>query len=238
MPRKQAKRVASSEPGEPRATDKGERTRSRILDTALALFRDEGFEATSMRKVAEQAGVSLGNAYYYFESKEHIVQAFYARSHAEHLAACEELLANERDLSKRLRGVLIAKIETAEPYHHFATLLFRTAADPKSPLNPFSGSSQPVRNEATALMERVLAGSSSKLPADLRERLPELLWLYEMSVILFWLHDESAGRTRTLRLIDRTVEIVTRLISVASFPLMKPLRKSALELVDDLKRAD
>lgn len=220
---------------EPAAPNKGERTRARILDTALRLFQDKGYEGTTMRAIAAGAGVSLGNAYYYFESKEHLIQGFYARSHAEHLAVCEPLLGRERDLKKRLKAVLLAKIDTAEPYHRVSGLLFKTAADPESPLNPFSPASEPVRAEATALMRSVLEGSDAKLPADLRARLPELLWLYEMAVILFWIHDRSAGRARTRRLIERTCDLIVRLVSLASFPLMKPLRSSTLALLDELR---
>jgi len=56
---------------------KGERTRERILDVALDLFRERGYEATTMRMIAKAAGVSLGNSYYYFPSKDHLVQSFY-----------------------------------------------------------------------------------------------------------------------------------------------------------------
>jgi AcrR family transcriptional regulator len=216
-------------------TQKAEATRKRILDTALRLFLERGYEGTTMRAVASEAGVALGNAYYYFRSKEHLIQGFYARTHEEHMAALMPRLASERDLGKRIELLLVTKIETSEPYHRFSGLLFKTAADPKSPLNPFSAESSPLRAEATALFDTILEGSSTKVPADLRTKLPELLWLFEMSVILFWIHDESQGRERTRRLIARTVEIVTKLISVASFPLMKPLRKSALELIDELK---
>ena len=73
-----------------------------------------------MRAIAEAAGVAVGNAYYYFRSKEHLIQAFYERSHDEHLEACRPLLAEERDLQKRLHGVLRAKIDTSMPYHRFA----------------------------------------------------------------------------------------------------------------------
>src|SRR5438094_1090672 len=100
--------------------NKGEQTRALILETALTLFRERGYEETTMRVIAERAGVALGNAYYYFRSKEHLIQAFYARSHQEHLAAALPLLACERELKARLHGVLRAKIETAEPYHRFS----------------------------------------------------------------------------------------------------------------------
>jgi AcrR family transcriptional regulator len=216
---------------------KSERTRAAILDAALRLFQESGYEGATMRAIAAEAGVSLGNAYYYFESKEHLIQGFYARMHEEHLSACEPILEAERDLAARLRGVLLAKIDTAEPYHRFSGILFKTAADPKSPLNPFSAASAPVRTEATELMRRVVTGSKSKPPADLAEKLPELLWLYEMAVVLFWIHDESPGRARTRKLIESTVEMLTKLIAVGSFPLMKPLRRSALGLMDEL-RAD
>lgn len=214
---------------------KGERTRAHILETALELFLAHGYEATTMRRIAEAAGVSLGNAYYYFESKEHLIQGFYDQTHAEHLAACEPILAREKHLVARLRGVLHAKVDTAEPYHRISGVLFRSAADPESPLSPFSSASAPVRTAATALMRRVVEGSKTRVPGDLAERLPELLWLHEMAIVMFWLHDRSAGRTRTRRLIDGTVDLVARMVAVASFPLMRPLRRSVLGMLDDLE---
>jgi AcrR family transcriptional regulator len=224
----------TTRPAETRTT-KGAGTRARILEAALVLFKERGFEKTTMRAVAAAAGVSLGNAYYYFDSKDHIVQGFYRRLHEDHLAQVRPILARERGLAERLKALLSTKLETAEPYHAFSGHLFRTAADPASPLNPFSAQSRPLRMEATALLEEVVAGSDAKVPADLRAELPELLWLYEMAVILFWIHDDSPGRARSQRLIERTVEIVTRLISIASFPLMQPLRKASLKLLEDLR---
>lgn len=225
--------AAEEEPANP--ATKGERKREHILATALRLFRDQGYEATSMRAIAEAAGVSVGNAYHYFDSKEHLVQAFYELTHREHLVVCEPLLERERELSERLRIVLLAKIETAEPYHHLSALLFRTAVDPKSPLSPFSPDSGPVREEATALMRRVVEGSKQRVPADLGAELPSLLWMFEMSIILFWIHDESPERARTRRLIDRTCKLVARLVSLASFPLLKPLRSDVLGLMAELR---
>lgn len=216
-------------------TAKGQRTRARILEAALALFREQGFEDTTMRQVAERAGVSVGSAYYYFESKEHLVQGFYARTHAEHVAACAPLLASERRLRVRLRGVLETKIETAEPYHRFSALLFQRAADPKSPLNPFSAESSEVRGRAVALMAQVVEGSDARVHADLRGELPDLLWLLEMAVILFWIHDESPGRRRTRRLIEHATELVTKLIGLGSLPLMGAVRRNAVQLLADLR---
>src|SRR5919201_4564851 len=168
-----------------------------------------------MRAIAERAGVSLGNAYYYFRSKEHLIQAFYARTHEEHVAAWAPLLARERALESRLRGVMHAKLDTIEPYHRFAGVLFRTAADPASPLHPLSDESAPVREEATALFRETVEGSAARIPDDLRAELPRLLWLYHMGVILFWIHDTSPGRARSRRLVDQSVTLIVKLVALA-----------------------
>lgn len=216
-------------------TKKGERSRAQILDAALDLFAERGWERTTMRAIAERAGVSVGNAYYYFASKEHLIQGFYLRSHREHLAVCEPALDGVTSFRERLRITIATKIETTAPYHEFAGQLFKTAADPKSPLNPFSDASADTRREAIELMERVVAGSDLKLPPDLKRELPELLWLYEMSVVLFWIHDASEGQRRTRRFVERTTEIVARLVKLARNPLLAPLRKGTLRLLTELR---
>ena len=68
-----AARTAAAEP----ATARGEQTKQLIVETAMRLFREHGYEQTTMRAIAREAGVSVGNAYYYFASKEHLIQAFY-----------------------------------------------------------------------------------------------------------------------------------------------------------------
>lgn len=217
---------------------KGEQTRAVILETALELFRERGYVETTMRAIAERAGVALGNAYYYFRSKEHLIQAFYSRTHEERLAASLELLERESDLKNRLLGVLYLMVETIEPYHKFAGVLFRTAADPESPLNPFSPESAPTREQSIIMFEQVVEGATSKVPKDLKAELPYLLWLYHMGITLFWIHDASPGRRRTYRLIDRTADIVVKLIKLASNPLMRPLRKAALKLIVELRETE
>src|SRR4029453_8844639 len=209
-------------------TDKGQQTRAAILETALEMFRERGYEQTTMRAIADRAGVALGNAYYYFHSKEHLIQAFYGRTHEEHMKSCDSLLAEESDLKARLLGVMRAKIATVEPYHQFAGKLFKTAADPRSPLNPFSEESESVRKQSIAVFSEVVSGSKTRVPADLMKDLPYLLWLCHMGIILFWIHDSSPRRARTYRLIELSVDIMVKLIGVASNPLMRPLRKSAV----------
>lgn len=227
------KKSLTAESGE--AGSKGERTRSLILETALEMFGERGYEETTMRAIAEEAGVALGNTYYHFRSKEHLIQAYYERMHEIHSESCAELLNKERTLKGRLLGVMRQILEDMGPYHQFAGILFKTAADPQSPLNPFSQESEPARRANIELFAEVVRGAKARIPPDLEVELPALLWLYHMGIVLFWIHDDSSGQSRTRRLTEHTVEIVVRLIQLASLPPMRPLRKSVLNMLADLR---
>ncbi len=219
----------------PTKTPKGEQTRELILNSALDLLGEHGYEKTTMRAIARRAGVSLGNAYHYFGSKELLIQAFYHRLHQDHLAATRPALEKEMSFRDRLMTLMKLKISTLEPYHEFAGVLFKTAADPHSPLNPFAHASAPVRSDSIKLFEELVVDTRARIPPDLRADLPYLLWLYHIGVILFWIHDSSPKRARTYRLIDQTVDLLDKLISLASNPLMRPVRKRALKMVAELR---
>lgn len=53
---------------------KSEATRQRALDAALELFSQQGYRGTTIRQIAESAGLSVGNVYYHFPSKEAIFE--------------------------------------------------------------------------------------------------------------------------------------------------------------------
>src|SRR5271169_6715698 len=149
---------------------KGEQTRAAIAEAALRMFREQGYEATTMRAIAKQAGVATGNAYYYFGSKEELILEYYARNQADLAAASRPVLDAESKLGARLGGVLRALIDTQAPYHAFAAKLYKYAAEPASPLSPFSKESSPTRNAAIALYAEVIDGARIRVPAILAER--------------------------------------------------------------------
>ena len=216
-------------------TAKGEQTKALILTTALEILHERGYAQTTMRAIAQKAGVSLGNAYHYFGSKDHLIQAFYHDLHKDHLRASLPSLQKESSLKGRLLSVMRLKIDTLEPYHEFAGVLFQTAADPHSPLNPFAHASASVRRDSIKLFEQVVEQTKARIPTDLRAELPYLLWLYHMGIILFWIHDSSRKRARTYHLIDQTVDLLDKLISLACNAFMRPVRKRALILVTELR---
>ncbi|HEV2781825.1 MAG TPA: TetR family transcriptional regulator [Actinophytocola sp.] len=215
---------------------RSEATRTRIVEAALRLFSERGYDRTTMRAIAKEAGVSVGNAYYYFGSKEHLVQGFYDRIAELHGHHSRAVLGVERELAARLRAVMLGWLDVAAPYHEFGKQFFVNAADPDSPLSPFSPESSPARDAQIALHREVVEGSTAKIDPELRADLPELLWLYHMGVVLFWVHDRSADCRRTRMLVERTVPLIDRLVTVSRMRLLRPLTRDIVSLIKDLLR--
>src|SRR5437870_8686662 len=215
-----------------RSTRRAEDTRRKIYDSALQLFREKGFEQTTMRDVAREAGVALGAAYYYFSSKEAIVLAFYDEMQEGSHEGVVQAMQEHKKMKDRVRCVLQKRLELLEPNRKFCDALFRHAPDSQDPLSPFSEETRPIREQVIEHLRLAVAGGNTKVPPDLQKRLPYLLWLYQMGLILFWVYDRSPGQQRTQKLVEKSLGLIVNLIRVSTLPLMKPLRKTVLELVE------
>jgi AcrR family transcriptional regulator len=64
-------------------------TREQIVDTANRLFYEQGYESTSFASIAEAVGISRGNFYYHFRTKDEILEAVIQAR----LASTREMLA-------------------------------------------------------------------------------------------------------------------------------------------------
>src|SRR4051794_22680536 len=115
-------------------------TRQLILETAIRLFEEKGYAGTTMRAVAAEAGVSPSNAYYWFASKDQLVQEFYRRIQVAHRERSAEVLAGGGTLTERLLAVERAGLEGMAPYHGFGSAFVGTAIVPGATVSPFSRS--------------------------------------------------------------------------------------------------
>jgi AcrR family transcriptional regulator len=216
----------------PRMTARAEDTRRKIYEAAMELFREKGFEPTTMRDIAAKAGVALGGAYYYYSSKDAIVLAFYSEMQEKSNGPVLEALGAHKKLKERIQCILEKRLELLEPNRKFCAALFRHAPDGTDSLSPFSEETRPIREGAIEHMRVAVEGSDAKVPADLKPRLPYLLWLYQMALIMFWLYDRSPNQERTRRLMEKSLGLLVNLLRISALPLMKPLRKTVLELVE------
>lgn len=223
-----------NEPTKTRSTPRAEDTRRRIYESAMELFREKGFEQTTMRDIAAKAGVALGGAYYYFSSKDAIVLAFYQAMQEDSHESILEAIAGEKKLKDRLRCILEKRLALLAPNRNFCDALFRHAPDSQDPLSPFSEETRPIRERAIEHLRIAVEGGDVKVPSDLKPQLPYLLWLYQMGLILFWLYDRSEKQQRTQMLMEKSVGLLVTLLKLSGLPLMKPVRKTVLELVETI----
>ena len=70
----------NAEPAPDQSPEAGS-TRERILDVALDLFIEKGFDGTSLREIAEKLGFTKAALYYHYASKDDILMALHMRMH-------------------------------------------------------------------------------------------------------------------------------------------------------------
>jgi AcrR family transcriptional regulator len=203
-----------------------EETRRHVIETSLRLFREKGFEATTIRDIASASGLSLGAAYYYFKSKEAIVAAYYDFVQEEHQTRAREAFASAKDLRERLRAAMHSKIDIMQSDRALLRALFRYGGDPAHPLSWFGPATREQRRLSTAVFAEALAGE--RLPDDIREAAPTLLWTMHMGVLLYFLYDESPSQRRTRTLIDAAVDLTVDVKRLVTSPLLRPFRRRVL----------
>ena len=219
------------------AGKKSEETRARILEAALAVFRERGFESATMRGVAARAEVAVGAAYYYFDSKDAIVMAFYDRAQQEMVPVIEGLLDNAKTLEARLRVVIGHKFTYFGPNRRLLGAL-SAHTDPHHPLSPFSEQTEGIREADLALFERAVRDSGVKLPVRILPYLPRLLWMYQMGLILYWVYDDSVEQRRTRVLFEKTLQMLLMTLRFANLPFLMPMHRLAADLLDAMYGKD
>lgn len=160
---------------------------------------------------------------------------FYLRSQAEMQPKMEAALGEAAGLENRLRELIRVKLTHFAPNRSVLRALLRNGADPKHPLSPFSPETKEIRDADIAWFGRILVDCGTRIPRDLEPHLPGVLWLFQMGVILFWVIDDSPKQVRTTKLLELASKNVASLVKVSALPFMRPLRKTALQLIEIVK---
>ena len=98
------------------------RTRERILEVALALFAEHGYDATSMRTIAEHLGITKAALYYHFDTKADIVRAMLAET--ERRVAELAAWAREQPRTPELSRQVLARWSDIMQAHGLAAFRF------------------------------------------------------------------------------------------------------------------
>ena len=214
---------------------KGDRTRLRIRTAALASFRENGYDATTIRKIADELGMSVGATNYHFPSKNHLIQELYLDVQEAHRAAAEPLLAEESRLDRPSRHRLL---DRARPAHALPRARRRvplrrglTALPDQPTVHRIRRS---PRNRPEPLRASRRGASATGLPDDIRKLLPRALVLAHLLLALFWVYDTSEGQRRTRQLLDRGLKLLGSVLPLARLPILRGALRDMLALVNDV----
>ena len=92
---------------------KGERRKLELLQIAYRLFLTRGYENTSVDEIIEEAGIAKGTYYYYFQSKEQMLEEVIGMMIDKEIEAARQILRSESDLPQKFIGI-IASIRPAQ----------------------------------------------------------------------------------------------------------------------------
>lgn len=215
-------------------TPKAEQTRARIRAAAIASFIERGYPDTTIRLIAREAGVSVGNAYYYFPSKTHLVQELYEQVQQDHARVAAPLLEGVTGLVDRLRIVFETGLQTLEPYQRVAPGFLSAMIAPDSPINPLSRESSGAREMTIGLFRRAVDGAEHRLPDDIAKRLPDALFVAFLGLIVRWTYDED-DHARTRRLLDTALKLLAVALPFVRVPGVRGVARDLLDQVAEVR---
>lgn len=214
---------------------KSDRTRALLRGLALRSFRERGYDATTIRLIAAEAGVSVGATNYHFASKADLVQELYLEVQERHRDAAQPALHEASDLITRLRIVYATGLDQLGPYHAHAAEFVSAALAPRSSLNPLSTDSAAARGITEALFADAVGGAKHSLPVELAAGLPRALFLSHLLLALYWAYDDSPDQRRTRRLLDSGLSLLKLALPLARLPLLRGPLGEMLALVGEAR---
>ncbi len=200
-----------------------------IREAALALIRQKGFDAATMRDIARAAGVSQGLAYHYFESKEALALAFYGEHIARHDAEGRRALETRSDLAERIEAALLVGIDVRAADRPVLLVMARTVLDAENPISLFSPESTALRERSIGLFREV--ANVPEVEESLREPLALALWALHLGILLRFVHDISPGQKETRRLVEGASKLAAQVVTLLSLPFLEELRGEILDLL-------
>jgi AcrR family transcriptional regulator len=200
-------------------TPKARRTKERILEAALGLFADEGYEATTMRDVAREAGTSLGLAYRYFASKEEFALALYMRLAEESEAWAREGLTGGT-VAERFEAAMLAKLDQVSPHRGPLAALLSRALDPNSRLSALGEGTAAVREKMGGVFLEVVRGAGDAPGEKQARQLGDVLYALHLAILLYWFHDKTPEARATRDLLGSARETIRYLRPALRLPPM------------------
>ena len=188
-----------------------EKTRKAILETARKQFASKGFDETTTRDIAAEAGIAAGTLFNYFSSKEALGMELIAEALEEGRQDYRRLRRGEESLAEELFLYVIASLNALEPHRNYLSSVVETALSPFV-LSSGNTTGERVRVEHLEEISSILAAHEvTDQPSFVAVH---LYWALYLGVLAFWSQDVSPKQEDTLVLLDQSIRLFVA--SVAS----------------------
>jgi AcrR family transcriptional regulator len=187
--------------------------RRAIIRSAVELISEKGFKSTTMRGIANSAGMGEATIYNYFPTKETILYAYYQ----DHVQACIGILQQVEDfhafsLQEQLQTLFDTSLNLFLPDRTFVSETFHQVL--------FGGSGdwsriKPIRTAFLSAIDDMLAAASEvgEIPAQVfGELISQFFMDAYIGAVHYWLADTSKDFTNTSILIDRGLDLACALL--------------------------
>ncbi len=190
-----------------------EQTRIRLLEAAVDVITEKGFQKASMREIAKRAEVADATIYNYFSTKEKLLYGYCEYVQQQVMA---ELKANEEfhqyTLQEQLHELVETELRVWLPAREFLQEVFsQTFAAPAVGHELLSDTKAMLKVMVMDLIDASIeAGEMPEQPYQ--DLLPTLFWDYLSAILAYWLKDTSDNFSNTTKLVDQSTEIAAQLL--------------------------
>ena len=133
--------------------------RRAILDAAVRVFARQGYHATRVADIADEAGVAYGLVYHYFRSKEAVMTELFTERWSLLLTASEELYARDVPAREKLAGIARFIIDS---YRHDPELMKVIIVEVTRAANSFGATHLPEIRRAYDVVARIVADAQAE----------------------------------------------------------------------------
>lgn len=187
--------------------------RQKLLEAAVDIMTEKGFQAATMREIAAKAEVGSATIYNYFPTKEKILFAYFLekqRELAREMAGIPdfETFTLKEKLQSHLETLLVIYLKDRE----FVLIAYKMMFD--SPLRTYT-EFIPIKDVFTETVGGFIEsaiGNKEIIEHPFRGFIKNLYWDYSSLMLLYWLNDESEGFSNTSQLIDMTLDIIVDIL--------------------------
>jgi TetR/AcrR family transcriptional regulator, cholesterol catabolism regulator len=155
--------------------------RRRVIEAAMKLASDGGYDAVQMRDVASEAGVALGTIYRYFASKDHLLAACQVEWAEEIQRRVHQRPPRGDTAADRVVDVLRRATRSNEKQPQLTAALLTAISSPDPAVSD-------CQRQMTAIMSDVLATPMDGLDADLKQGVIDALNHIWFSALLGWVN--------------------------------------------------